>query len=264
MQQLRLQQLRLTVILSAVVATSVVGCRSARVSRAEVNRAAIPAPRRARWWRARHQALSKRASAERYRILFVGDSITDGWHDVGAPVWRMHYGNHALNFGLGGDRTEHLLWRLEHSDLSALGAQVVVVLIGTNNLDRDSPQQVAQGVARVVATIHKKLPGAQIVLLSIFPRGESPNPLRRRAAAASRIARRLCPERYVHHLDIGARFVGRNGRISPAIMPDFLHLSARGYALWAKAMAPTIATLLGRGSHGVPRARPEGHRRAGR
>ena len=127
---------------------------------------------------ARHErfnAISKEGSA---KLVFLGDSITEGWEGAGAAAWEKYYGpatgRHAANFGIGGDRTEHVLWRLEHGNFDGLNPKLIVVMIGTNNAGhrKDPAPETAQGVSRIVFTLLAKCPESKILLLGIFPRGD--------------------------------------------------------------------------------------------
>jgi lysophospholipase L1-like esterase len=107
-------------------------------------------------------------------LVFVGDSITDGWRGTGASVWQKSFAAHkALNLGISGDRTEHVLWRLQHGELDGYEARLFVIMIGTNN--GDPAPDVAEGIKAILAEIRGKQPQANILLLGIFPRGEKPD-----------------------------------------------------------------------------------------
>jgi lysophospholipase L1-like esterase len=208
-------------------------------------------------WLKRHAEFARQAKQGGVDLLFVGDSITDAWRTRGQAVWAARYGRlHAANIGISGDRTQHVLWRLDHGEVDGLHPKVVVLMIGTNNTGlegdrltlRNSPAEAAEGVAAVVNDLRQKLPEAKILLLAVFPRSHLPTDAARGEVVAinERIAG-LDDGSHVHYLDIGSKFLTADGTLEPDIMPDYLHPSARGYAIWADAMQPTLDRLLAAG-----------------
>jgi lysophospholipase L1-like esterase len=199
-------------------------------------------------WNARHDAMLRRALAGRVDVLFLGDSITEGWGDN--AVWQRFYApRNAANFGIGGDTTQNVLWRIENGALVGLAPQVVVLMIGTNNLGlhNDSPEDVAKGVAAILRTLHHRQPQARVLLLGLFPRDAQPDTKHRRSITDinARLAQ-LADGRAVRFLDLGGKFLSPDGTLAREIMPDFLHLSEKGYALWAEGMEPVLAEMLAR------------------
>ncbi|WP_431266236.1 platelet-activating factor acetylhydrolase IB subunit [Roseateles chitinivorans] len=205
------------------------------------------------WWRPRHEAKlaevrAMRAAGRSPQLVFIGDSITQGWEAVGQPVWAEHFARHdALNLGFSADKTENVLWRLQQGEIDGIAPKVAVLMIGTNNTGdrRDDPAVTAAGVRRVVDEIRLRLPTTKILLLAIFPRGARPDDAMR--AVNTRINARIgafADGRSVHFLDIGASLMNADGSLSPEVMPDQLHLSEKGYRLWAQAMQPTLSRLL--------------------
>lgn len=223
------------------------------------NAAVIPVPRNDPGWQARHESFNERARQGAARgdigIIFLGDSITQGWETQGREVWERFYApRNAVNFGISGDRTQHVLWRVRNGNLDGLATpaageapKLVVVMIGTNNSNGNdhTAEEIAAGIGAVVAAVREKLPETKILLLSIFPRGEQPGPQRTKNARASELTAALADGKTVHHLDLTARFTDADGAISKEVMPDFLHLSPKGYQIWAEAMEPKIRELLG-------------------
>jgi len=201
------------------------------------------------WWRERAGQLEQRlAAVPRSRLLFIGDSITQGWEREGAEVWQQRYAPlGAINFGISGDRTEHLLWRLRRVGDVAFEPEVTVVLIGTNNTNADqfSSAQIVAGVRAVVTDVQDHWPRTKVLLLGLFPRGRSVDAQSAKIDRVNRSIRELHDGEAVHYLDIGDVFVDPAGRVQEALMPDYLHLSPQGYELWAEAMAPALARLLG-------------------
>lgn len=210
------------------------------------------------WWEQRHAELNRRAKQDKVDLVFIGDSITQGWEDAGKAAWEKYYApRNAINLGISGDRTQHVLWRLANGHLDGLAAKreapkgsppkLVVMMIGTNNSNGDdnTSDEIALGIETIVKELRAKLPGTKILLLAIFPRGEKPNPQREKIAAVNQRIARLADGKSVQYLDIGPKFLAPDGALPKAVMPDFLHLSPRGYEIWAEAIEAKVKELLG-------------------
>jgi N-acetylglucosamine-6-sulfatase len=214
----------------------------------DVNSAVLPATRGDEpRWRERDKVLTLNARKGNVDLAFIGDSITQGWEGRGKEVWAKYYGNRkAINLGIGGDRTEHVIWRLTHGNLGKIRPKVAVVMIGTNNtghFDQD-PAQVAAGVERILEILTERLPETKIVLHGIFPRGtDSLDEKRLNNIAINQIIRRFADGDRVHYLEVGDQFLEPDGTISKEIMPDRLHLSKKGYERWAHALEPKLNEL---------------------
>lgn len=212
------------------------------------NPAAIPATRSSPTnWLARHEGFVEQAKSGGIDLLFMGDSITDNWRKPGKAVWEKYYGQrHAANFGIGGDRTQHVLWRIENGELDGIDPKVIVLMIGTNNSGSDSPDEISEGVEKIVAVTREKCPESKILLLAIFPRNratDKPEVMDTIHKVNERIAK-LSHGKRVTFLDINHVFLGPDGKVPIEIMPDFLHPNEHGYQLWADAMEPTLAKML--------------------
>lgn len=176
-------------------------------------------------------------------LIFDGDSITDGWQGGGQGIWAQHYGKlGAFDFGISGDRTEHVLWRLSTGQVDNLKPKLVAIMIGTNNLGtRQSVEDTIAGVKAVVAEYRKRLPDSVILLQGIFPRGASPqDPYRAKIKAVNQEIAKLADGDKVIYVDFGDKFLEPDGSLSPKIMPDALHPNAAGYQIWADAIQPII------------------------
>ena len=208
--------------------------------------AVIPVPRQGRWVE-RHESFNERVRQGNVDLIFVGDSITQGWERAGREVWAKYYGSrNAVNLGIGGDRTQHVLWRLDHGNVDGISPKVAVVMIGTNNSggNRNSASEMVDGVTAVVETLRAKLPETRVVLLGIFPRGERFNEQRGKILQVNQTIRKLDDGEFVFYLDIGHHFLNRDGSLGGEIMPDFLHLSPKGYEIWAASIEKVVAQLL--------------------
>jgi lysophospholipase L1-like esterase len=216
---------------------------------AGLEKCTTPAARQGRPFE-RYEMLNERVKTNgaEASLIFIGDSITQGWEGAGKDVWKKYYEpRHALNLGIGGDRTEHLLWRMDHGNLEGLHPKVAVVLIGVNNApdEGNSPGDIFAGVKAVVEKLEQKLPETQILLLGIFPFKENFHPYRGKVVQINQALHRYADEKRVHFLDFGYLYLDTNGKIPKEMMKDFLHPGADGYKVWAKAMEPKLAKLLG-------------------
>lgn len=183
-----------------------------------------------------------------YDIEFIGDSITQGWEGRGKNVWQEFYGKRkVINMGVGGDRTQHVLWRFEHGQLDGIKAKVAVVMIGTNNSNnRDNTEsEILEGVTAIVQQIRARQPDTKIILLGIFPRGHTFSPQRGKILQVNEALARLDDGKHVFYVDIGSKLIENDGSISKSMMPDYLHPTEAGYKIWANAIEPKIDELLG-------------------
>ncbi len=208
---------------------------------ARANTAIEPLPRDEHWMQ-RHDAFVAEAKRGGIDVLFLGDSITDFWRDTdpqrgGRAVWDREFAPlHAGNFGISGDRTQHVLWRLAHGETDGYQPKVVVLMIGTNNtgLERDghtvrnTVPEVVEGVTAVVHELRGRFPEAKILFLAIFPRGGKESPQRAQVTEANRALAKLDDGKHVFFLDLGPRFLGPDGEIPRDLMPDLLHPNAAG------------------------------------
>jgi lysophospholipase L1-like esterase len=197
---------------------------------------------------ASHEKFVSIAKEGKAQLVFLGDSITAGWAGSGKEVWAKAFGEYTpANFGIGGDRTQHVLWRIQNGELDGgIKPKAVVLMIGTNNSGSDPAEGIAKGVTAIVKTIREKQPQAKILLLAVFPRGEkaSPNPGRDKLKQVNEIIAKLDDGKNVFFLDIGGKFLQPDGSLTKEIMPDFLHLSPAGYQIWADAISPKLAELM--------------------
>ncbi|MFL6677102.1 MAG: GDSL-type esterase/lipase family protein [Burkholderiaceae bacterium] len=209
------------------------------------------------WWLPRHEKKleEKRrlvAAGTPPEVVFIGDSITEGWEKSGSAVWQRHFAPyHALDLGFGGDRTENALWRLQHGEIDGIAPKVAVLMIGTNNTGHrgEDPQTTAAGVKRLVDEIRRRLPSTKVLLLAIFPRGQTPDDAQRRLnERVNAIISGLADGRDVVFVDIGQAFLDRDGRLSRDVMPDLLHPGDKGYAIWQRAMDASLRQLLSAGA----------------
>jgi lysophospholipase L1-like esterase len=196
-------------------------------------------------WRERHRTELDDPVRARAKVVFLGDSITQGW--AASAAYRRQFAAYTpLGLGIGGDQTQHVLWRLGDGALRGVHAQAVVVMIGVNNLGNGhSARETSEGVRAVLARVRRDLPTAAVLLLCILPTGSTKaDPMRQKVAEANRLLRSLASEQ-VTVLDVGDVFLDADGRIPPELMADFLHPTALGYERLSRAVAPELSRLLG-------------------
>jgi lysophospholipase L1-like esterase len=241
---------------SVVAAAIVLGFAVAAWSQdAKKENAAIkPAPKD----KPRHEKFLEIAKKGNIDLLFLGDSITDAWGGEGhgkgggAKIFEKEFlPLKAANFGIGGDRTQHVLWRLQNGELEGIQPKVVMLMIGTNNSNGNdnTAEEIAEGITAIVKEIHQRSPKTKVLLLAIFPRGEPERSKAQRekiAKANSIIAKLDDGGKTVKYLDIGDKFLQPDGTLPKDIMPDLLHLSEKGYQIWADAVKGPITELLGK------------------
>jgi lysophospholipase L1-like esterase len=195
----------------------------------------------------RHEQFLKRAAEGNIDLLLLGDSIMDAWPSRGLDSWQKLQPYHPADFGISGDRTEHLLWRITHGELDDIHPKVVMILIGTNNVGHftdEQPEWAAAGVEKIVQTVREKLPEAKILLLGVFPRDTKDSVNRKKVAQINQIISKLDDGKNVFYLDIGDKFLDANGEIPLDIMPDKLHPTAKGYDIWFDAIHEKLDTLM--------------------
>lgn len=231
--------------LCALSCVSVLQAQDAK--KTDKNGAVVPVPREGNWVK-RHESINERAKQGDVDLIFIGDSITQGWEGAGKEVWEKYYGKRkAANLGISGDRTQHVLWRLENGNIDGITPKVAVLMIGTNNSNGSdyTAEQIGEGITAIVKKLKEKLPKTKVLLLAIFPRGEKPGPQREKLAQASEIAAALADDKQVFYLDIGKKFLDADGTLSREIMPDLLHLNPKSYGIWAESIEETLVKLLG-------------------
>lgn len=195
----------------------------------------------------RHERFLERVKQGEIDLVFLGDSITDGWPRNGERSWLKFAPYKPANFGISGDRTEHVLWRITNGELDGINPKGVVIMIGTNNIGQNAdekPEWAAAGVKKIVDTVREKLPNARILLLGVFPRGTADSPQRKAVNEINEIISKYGDGKTVSYLDIGKVFLDENGEIPADVMPDKLHPNAKGYDIWYEAVKAPIAELM--------------------
>jgi beta-glucosidase len=203
------------------------------------------------WWQQRHENISARVKQGNVDLIFIGDSITQRWEQEGKDVWNRFYARrNAVNLGIDGDRTQQVLWRLDHGNIDGISPKLAVLLIGTNNILESPPERIAEGVKTIVQGLRTKLPTTTVLILGILPRaatrGDSEAEVRRAIAVTNRRLAALADNPSICFLDIGSKFLETDGiLLKEAFTSDSVHLSPKGYEIWAGAIEPTVVKLMG-------------------
>jgi lysophospholipase L1-like esterase len=177
-------------------------------------------------------------------VVFLGDSITDGWGGNKA-IWDAEFGKfNPLNLGIGGDRTQHVLWRIQHDELKGYTPKAFVIMIGTNNMPtQDTPEQIAAGNKAIIDEIQKQHPKAKILLLAIFPRSAKPmDAYREKIKKTNELLSKFASDN-VTYKDIGNGFLKEDGSLPKEIMYDYLHLTKEGYQIWANSIKKELEEM---------------------
>lgn len=216
----------------------------------QVNTAIVPDSRGTNWV-ARHERFLREARTEQIDLLFLGDSITDFWRGkaprFGINIWNKYYAPlHAADFGISGDRTQHVIWRIDNGELDGLHPKVIVLMIGTNNSRDNSPEEIAEGIKVILDKIQVKCPDSKILLLGVFPRNTHKDIPKQIEAPEkiNSIISKFADGKKIIYLNINDKFLGPDGKVPADIMPDFLHPNEHGYQIWADAMNPTLFEMM--------------------
>ncbi|MHC4463099.1 MAG: ankyrin repeat domain-containing protein [Planctomycetota bacterium] len=237
------------IIVVLTTVTLLVGCASQqelafRSIQGKTHSAITPMSRAGEWWAGRHDAINEQLKKGNVGLLFVGDSITQGWENVGKEIWAKYYApNNAVNMGISGDRTQHVLWRLDHSNFENVSPELAVVLIGVNNSRDNTAEEIAEGTIAICQRLRTKLPKMKILLLAILPtKSESRN---QKHATASLLASRTADGKMIHYLDINPHFLTDEQELIEGVMRDGVHPNENGYRIWAEAIESKVTELIG-------------------
>jgi lysophospholipase L1-like esterase len=236
----------LLAVIAALAVVPAVSFAQDKSSQEKPNDAIVPVPRDANWMK-RHDSFNERVKQGNVDLIFIGDSITQGWERAGKSVWDEFYGKrNAVNLGIGGDRTQHVLWRLDHGNIDGIHPKLAVLMIGTNNASANTSAQIAEGVKLIVEKLRAKLPSTKVLVLAIFPRGADKDSAPRKVnEGANEIIKNLADNKMVYYLDIGPKFLAADGTLSKEVMPDLLHLNEASYRTWAESIEPKVKELMG-------------------
>jgi lysophospholipase L1-like esterase len=222
-----------------------------------------PLPRRDANSLLAHQQMLENLKKGRIDVYFVGDSITRRWRATDYPQllanWNENFsGWNAANFGWGGDNIQNILWRLQNGELDGVYPKVIVLLAGTNNLGRSAPTdtaiaEITKGIKALLDTLREKAPGATIIVMGVLPRndGAQPTVLIPSISRINKNIATLSDGKTIRFLSINDKLADQEGKLFDGMTVDRLHLSVKGYQVWADALKPLLTELLG------PRARED-------
>lgn len=206
-------------------------------------------------WKNRHEKFLAQTKKGGIEVAFLGDSITQGWEGAGKKAWESTFKPlNAGNYGIGGDQTGHVLWRItEGKELVGIDPKAAVIMIGTNNAGAHTAEQIAEGITAIVRELRKQKPTMKILLLGVFPRsgakidkeakGAMAGQLQPKIKQINEIIAKLDDGKAVFYKDIGGKFLDADGGLPKAIMPDYLHLSPKGYEIWADEIKAEVEKL---------------------
>jgi lysophospholipase L1-like esterase len=246
-----MNRLFLTLALSAVVCTNILAAdapATAPAAPSSMGDPSVPAVKTGTngpKFLEMHEKFLKQAKAGNIDLLFLGDSITAGWTKA-QKIWDKEYAPlKAANFGIGGDRTQHVLWRITNGELEGIHPKVCVLMIGTNNTNSDAAEPIADAVQKIVNTVHEKT-GAKVLLLGVFPRerkSDVNDQMGKIKAINERLAK-LDDGKNVRYLDISPKFMGADGHLNQSLFSDGLHPNEQGYQIWTDSMRPLLSEMM--------------------
>jgi lysophospholipase L1-like esterase len=230
--------------------------QNARAAAGSIGPADRPAPRTDQNSITAHAQLLEKARADGIDVYFIGDSITRRWGATDYPDllanWRQNFfGWNAGNFGWGADRTQNILWRLEHGELDGVNPKVIVIQAGTNNIGAQpggaaKVAEITRGLTAILDLCRQKAPRATVVLTAIFPRNDNMAVMPDIDQVNVNLAR-LADGRNVRYLSVNDKLADKHGRLFAGMMNerDKLHPTLQGYQVWADALKPILTELLG-------------------
>jgi beta-glucosidase len=196
------------------------------------------------WWLPRHEEKLAQVAKGGIDWVMIGDSITHNWEKSGKEVLAKYFPTlNVLNLGYGGDRTENVIWRLQHGELDKVNPKFISIMIGTNNTGHrmDKPEYIANGVAKIIDIVKHKAPNATVLLQAIFPRSENQHDgLRINNKRTNELLEQLAKQKNVLFANFNPDFLEADGTLSKEIMPDLLHPEDQGYEIWAEKLAPYV------------------------
>jgi len=221
------------------------GCRKT-TEKPELHSAIKPECRRGGCLK-RFNEMNKRLAKGNVDLLFIGDSITAGWLTQGKDTWKKYYAHrNAVNLGRSGERTQHLLWQLDNLNVDHIQPKLAVVLIGTNNVTRNTPEEAIDGVTRVVQRLRQRLPETTILLLGVFPRGPNNDaPDRKAVEQINQAISQLHDGKSVIYKDLRDLFLNPDGTPTKLLRSDTVHITPAGYEAWAEAIEPIVSQCVG-------------------
>ncbi|MEO8017463.1 MAG: GDSL-type esterase/lipase family protein, partial [Pseudomonadota bacterium] len=227
--------------------------------RPPIERADVATPRTDKNSMLAHDQLLAKRKAGQIDVYFMGDSITRRWgtselqYSELLANWRANFtGWNAADFGWGGDKTQHMLWRLQNGELDGVDPKIIVLMAGTNNVGKATPlgdtapraAEVVRGVAAVVGEIRQRSPKATLIITGITPRNDNIAVMPVINRANDEIAK-LADGKSIRYVNINQQLAPHDDQLLPGMMNDGLHLTPKAYQVWANALKPIFAEILG-------------------
>ncbi|CAG2170020.1 unnamed protein product [Oppiella nova] len=203
-----------------------------------------PRARGNKFWVDRHHELIDQTVAHKTdaKIVFVGDSITHLWQSRGKVVWDKYYAaRHAYNYGIRGDQTQHVIYRIQNQEFDGLYPRVTILMIGTNNAyGGNTVEDIAHGVNETVKQLLGKMPNTELILLGVLPR---PEPLGAKVKQVNELIAKLNNDKNVFFLDMWSAYETDGKQHTELYVKDKLHLNEKGYEVWQQTMEPLLKKL---------------------
>jgi lysophospholipase L1-like esterase len=198
-----------------------------------------PVPGGVRWFGRQHHDYVQQTKNKRFDLCFLGDSITDGWP---RDMFNKYYAKYnVVNFGIGGDRCENVLWRLQNGELIGTSPKVIVLMIGTNNSGMNTAPEIAHGITAVVKALRVGCPRTRILLMAVLPKRDM---ILEKTRAINSVIAKLDDGKMIRYLDISPVMLDENDQIKEDVLKDVVHLDRLGYGMWATLMDPLLAEMM--------------------
>ncbi len=204
-----------------------------------------------------HQQMVANLKKGRIDVYFCGDSITRRWRATDYPQflenWNKNfYGWNAANYGWGADAIQNILWRMQNGELDGVNPKLIVLLAGTNNVGTFAASDpkianITKGIKALLDTMRAKAPKTTIIVMGILPRNDGPNPTAL-VASINKInenIEKMADGKMIRYLNINDKLADKDGKLLEGVTVDRLHLSLKGYQIWADALKPIFTELLG-------------------
>ncbi len=205
-------------------------------------------------WYSQFEAMNKIGTDRQVDLVLLGNSITQGWGGEGRTVWAvvpevwdsLLKPLNAANFGISGDRTQHILWRVQNGNFNNIKPRVIVLEIGVNNFNDNTAKEISDGIHAIVRAIQKKVPSAKIILFGPLPTGKNnQDPNRQKYKQIHESIHGLGNGKNVFYKNLDKLFINPDGTLAEGLMSDdAIHLTAAGYRAWAGVLVPEAKRLL--------------------
>jgi beta-glucosidase len=206
-----------------------------------------PTPRTDEWGKQRHEEFIAESKKDRssIKVVFYGESLTEGFSSTGQHVWQNHYSNlHAVNYGIGGDNCENVIWRIQEAEVEGLNVEVVVLMIGTTNLPFSSAKDIAKGIKTIVDLLLEKMPHTKVLLLGVLPRQDKD--YKDKIKQLNSDLSTFDNGKNIRFLDMTSHFLDADHINKEMYNTDGFHLSEGGYRAWAETMDPLLHKMIGK------------------